>query len=40
MRTNDIISTIERMSARGCEFLVIPDSYYENLKKGLESAGL
>jgi 4-hydroxyphenylpyruvate dioxygenase len=40
MRTNDIINTVRRMAERGTEFLRIPDTYYENLKKGIENAGL
>lgn len=32
LRTDDIITAIQRMKARGCEFLTIPDSYYENLR--------
>ena len=40
MRTNDIITTIKRLSDRGVEFLQIPDAYYENLKKGIASAGI
>lgn len=36
LRTDDIISAVEILTSRGIEFLTIPDSYYENLKKGLE----
>lgn len=35
MRTNDIITAVQNLKARGIEFLSIPDTYYENLKKGL-----
>lgn len=35
MKTDDIIATIENMRKRGVEFLTIPDTYYENLRKGL-----
>jgi len=28
------------MKERGVEFLSIPDTYYENLKKGLSSANI
>jgi len=28
------------MKDRGVEFLSIPDTYYENLKKGLENASI
>ena len=35
--TNDIIKTISAMRANGVEFLTVPDTYYEDLKKrGLE----
>lgn len=41
MRTEDIVTTVERMKARGCEFLEkIPDTYYDKLKEGLKNAGL
>ena len=35
MKTEDIIGTVENMKKRGVEFLSIPDTYYENLRKGL-----
>jgi 4-hydroxyphenylpyruvate dioxygenase-like putative hemolysin len=32
MRTEDIVTTVERMKARGVEFLdKIPDAYYDRL---------
>ena len=40
LNTNDIITTVQRMKDRGVEFLTIPDTYYENLKKGLANAGI
>lgn len=41
MRTESIIETVERMKARGVEFLdKIPDTYYENLRKGISNVGL
>lgn len=40
MRTPDILNTVQRMSDRGVEFLQVPDTYYDNLKKGLASAGI
>jgi 4-hydroxyphenylpyruvate dioxygenase len=41
MRTEDIISTVERMKARGVEFLEkIPDAYYDRLELGLKNVGL
>jgi len=38
LRTNDIITSIKRMKARGVEFLSVPPAYYDNLKKRLENA--
>lgn len=38
MNCNDIITTVTRMQSRGVEFLTIPDTYYENLKKGLANS--
>ncbi|CAI2372153.1 unnamed protein product [Moneuplotes crassus] len=38
MKTDDIIDTIENMRKRGVEFLTIPDTYYENLRKALAEA--
>lgn len=36
MRTEDIITTVARMKARGVAFLAkIPDTYYDNLREGL-----
>lgn len=36
MRTEDIITTVQRMKARGVQFLAkIPDTYYDNLRVGL-----
>ena len=41
MRTEDIITTVERMKARGCEFLdKIPDAYYDRLTEGLKNVGM
>jgi len=40
MNTYDIITTVQRMKDRGVEFLSVPDTYYENLKKGLANAGI
>jgi len=41
MRTDDIITTVERMKARGVEFLdKIPDAYYDRLQEGLKNMGL
>ncbi|CAI2348296.1 unnamed protein product [Caenorhabditis sp. 36 PRJEB53466] len=38
LNTSDIITAIEALRARGCEFLSIPASYYDNLKKRLASS--
>jgi len=36
MRTEDIVTTVERMRARGVQFLEkIPDTYYDNLRTKL-----
>ena len=36
MRTENIIETVTRMKARGCEFLdKIPDTYYDNVRKNI-----
>jgi 4-hydroxyphenylpyruvate dioxygenase len=40
LNTSDIVSAIEALRARGLEFLSIPDSYYENLRERLASAGM
>ena len=41
MRTEDIISTVEAMKARGVEFLdKIPDTYYDRLREGLKNVGM
>ena len=41
MRTEDIITTVERMKARGCEFLdKIPDAYYDRLTEVLKNVGM
>jgi 4-hydroxyphenylpyruvate dioxygenase len=40
MKVNDILATVQRLSDRGVEFLSVPDTYYENLKKGLANAGI
>jgi 4-hydroxyphenylpyruvate dioxygenase len=36
----DIITTVTQLTARGVEFLTIPDAYYDRLRKGLEHAGI
>jgi len=41
LRTENIIETVERMKARGVEFLdKIPDTYYDNLRAGFKKVGL
>lgn len=41
MRTDDIITTVQRMKARGVEFLdKIPDSYYDRLFDGMKNVGM
>ncbi len=36
IRTNDIIASINNLRARGTEFLDIPDTYYDQLRKRLK----
>ena len=41
MRTEDIITAVEAMKARGVEFLdKIPDTYYDRLREGLKNVGM
>lgn len=41
MRTDDIITTVLAMKARGIQFLEkIPNTYYDNLKEGIKKAGI
>lgn len=41
MRTENVIETVERMKARGVEFLdKIPDTYYDNIRKGVKNKGI
>lgn len=35
LKTETIIETVENMKARGVQFLTIPDTYYDNLRKNL-----
>ena len=35
LRTQNIIEAIRAMKGRGCQFLTIPDAYYDNLRKSL-----
>lgn len=36
--TDDIITTVGNMRRRGCEFLVVPPTYYDQLKENLKSS--
>ena len=36
LRTNNIINAIEALKYRGTEFLDIPDTYYDQLRKRLQ----
>ena len=41
MRTDDIVTTVERLKARGVEFLdKIPDAYYDRLQAGMKNVGM
>lgn len=37
LKTNDILKTIEAMRSRGVEFLDVPATYYDNLRKNIPS---
>lgn len=39
LRTDNIIDTVSRMRDRGCQFLTIPPTYYDNLGKRLGDKG-
>lgn len=39
LNTSDIITAIRNLRARGTEFLVVPDNYYDSLKKRLSASG-
>ena len=39
LRTENIIDAIVNMRARGCQFLTIPDAYYDNLRVALANCG-
>ncbi|CAB3402742.1 unnamed protein product [Caenorhabditis bovis] len=38
LNTSNIITAIEALKARGCEFLTIPKAYYDNLRERLSKA--
>lgn len=35
MKTDNILKEVEAMRARGLDFLTIPDTYYDNLRKNI-----
>jgi len=35
LRTEDVITTVQRLADRGVEFLQVPETYYDNLRKGI-----
>lgn len=37
LNTGNVINTVEALRARGVEFLTIPTSYYDNLRKNLSA---
>lgn len=39
-RTKDMIGSIENLRKRGCQFLQVPDSYYDAMRKRLEKCGM
>ena len=39
LRTEDIITSVTRMKARGCQFLTIPETYYDQLREKLAKCG-
>jgi len=39
LRTDNIIDSVSRMKARGCQFLTIPSAYYDTLAKRLGDMG-
>jgi len=40
LKTDNIIPTVEGMKKRGVEFLSIPDTYYDNLRKNLPNMNI
>ncbi|KAF2016477.1 4-hydroxyphenylpyruvate dioxygenase [Aaosphaeria arxii CBS 175.79] len=40
LRTDDIISAITNLKARGVEFIKVPETYYDSMKMRLKRAGL
>lgn len=40
LHTSDIIRDIRNMKARGVEFIKVPDTYYQDMKKRLSQQGM
>lgn len=40
LNTNSIVQTVQDLQSRGVEFLSIPDSYYDNLRKNLQHSAI
>jgi 4-hydroxyphenylpyruvate dioxygenase len=40
LRTANIVEAVSNMQARGCDFLEIPPTYYDSLRKRLQEAGI
>lgn len=40
LNTSDIITAIRNLKSRGCQFLSIPDSYYDLLRENLKSSAV
>jgi 4-hydroxyphenylpyruvate dioxygenase len=40
LRTNDIITAVSNLRARGVEFISVPETYYEAMRKRLKVSGL
>lgn len=40
LRTTDIISAIQNLKARGVEFIKVPETYYESMRKRLQNSGM
>lgn len=40
LKTETIIETVDALAARGVEFLSIPDTYYDHIRKNLPDMGI
>lgn len=40
LRTKDIISTVSNLRARGVEFISVPETYYEQMRRRIKETGL